>query len=451
MHCHGEILGVAQLHLGLPFNPDVKEPTKIKPILIFCDNDDRIPTLSADYTFLRAPVQAVSSQDVAALRGLFVRGEHEQTGQCPMQLSLETYSLIVNYVADRENLASLCRASKTFQKLAERKLYHSLDLRGIVRTTSMCRLLAITRRLSVLVEALSIRYSEDDSADSDESGYHVPDDYWDDVANALRTTTELKHLNVYIETGDQAAQSWVLNHCTFQLHSFHCDFSWDDHLASFLNTQTQLSDLYLLDFRNDTSDTHISSLDDRSMPKLSTLECTFMDAAATISPGRPISRLKTCFSRSRIEEKRTEMTNLFTKLRTSRKSLRTLDIADSAYTAEFSTELLNIVVNTVSNLNNLRYLGTLVLPVGGRERIAFYGSLMRLHKLQCIEVEVSDWEPPPTSPAALRALTLELRIYCPSIQRVIFVQDFDRTVMKMTDDFCVVDDDVNVETLWRSL
>ena len=76
---------------------------------------------------------------------------------------------------------------------------------------------------------------------------------------------------------------------------------------------------------------------------------------------------------------------------------------------------------------------------------------MRLHRLQCIEVEVSDWEPAPTSAAALRALTLELRIYCPSITRVVFVHDFDRTVMKMEDSMCVVDADTNTDTLWRDI
>lgn len=369
-----------------------------------------------------------------------------------MQLSLETYSLIVNYVASRENLASLCRVSKTFQKVAERKLYNTLDLRGYTRTASMCRLLSSKERLAILVEALSIHHTEDASTDSDGSVYPFPEDYWDTIADALRQASKLRHLNIYVDTGDEATHSWVLDRCTFQLRSFHCDFTWDAHLSTFLNTQFQLSDLYLVDFRSDTpADTLLSPLHDRALPKLSTLECTFMEAAAVLSPGRPVSRLKTCFSRSQILEKRDEMSDLFTKLRTSRKPLRTLDIADSSYTQEFSTELLNAVVQTFANLNHLRYLGTLVLPVGGPERVAFYGTLMRLHKLQCIEVEVSDWDPAPTNPAALRALTLELRIYCPSISRVVYVHDFDRTVMKMADNHCVVDVEANAETLWRDI
>lgn len=296
-------------------------------------------------------------------------------GAEPMQLSLETYSLIVNYVASRENLASLCRVSKTFQKVAERKLYNTLDLRGYTRTASMCRLLSSKERLAILVEALSIHHTEDASTDSDGSVYPFPEDYWDTIADALRQASKLRHLNIYVDTGDEATHSWVLDRCTFQLRSFHCDFTWDAHLSTFLNTQFQLSDLYLVDFRSDTpADTLLSPLHDRALPKLSTLECTFMEAAAVLSPGRPVSRLKTCFSRSQILEKRDEMSDLFTKLRTSRKPLRTLDIADSSYTQEFSTELLNAVVQTFANLNHLRYLGTLVLPVGGPEVRAFSSS-----------------------------------------------------------------------------
>ena len=63
------------------------------------------------------------------------------------------------------------------------------------------------------------------------------------------------------------------------------------------------------------------------------------------------------------------------------------------------------------------------------KRLQFYGRLMKFPKLLCVELEVSGWEPPPMTPAALRALTYELRIYCPSITQVGFVYDFDRAMM----------------------
>lgn len=76
---------------------------------------------------------------------------------------------------------------------------------------------------------------------------------------------------------------------------------------------------------------------------------------------------------------------------------------------------------------------------------------MNFPRLQCIELEVSEWDPAPMSPAALRALTFELRIYCPTVSRVIFVYDFDRAVMKMTESRCVLDSDAAVDTLWREV
>ena len=59
---------------------------------------------------------------------------------------------------------------------------------------------------------------------------------------------------------------------------------------------------------------------------------------------------------------------LVTSLRRSTKRLRTLDLADSSYTEEFSLVVLRQVA---TNLPDLRYLGTLVLPVGIEVRAPF--------------------------------------------------------------------------------
>lgn len=76
---------------------------------------------------------------------------------------------------------------------------------------------------------------------------------------------------------------------------------------------------------------------------------------------------------------------------------------------------------------------------------------MRLSRLRCIEVEISEWDPAPTHPAALRALTYELRLYCSTLTRVVFVYDFDRYLVKVVDNVCVVDDDADTETLWQEV
>jgi hypothetical protein len=76
--------------------------------------------------------------------------------------------------------------------------------------------------------------------------------------------------------------------------------------------------------------------------------------------------------------------------------------------------------------------------------------LMRLRKLHTIELEVSEWDPTP-QPHALRALASEVRLYCPSIVCIVFVQDFERTVVRVMNGFCVVDNDTITDNLWREL
>lgn len=60
--------------------------------------------------------------------------------------------------------------------------------------------------------------------------------------------------------------------------------------------------------------------------------------------------------------------------------------------------------------------------------------LRRLPFIECVEVEVTDWDPPPMSFPALRAITNELRLYCRTVKKVVFVYDFDRLVITATDD-----------------
>ena len=74
---------------------------------------------------------------------------------------------------------------------------------------------------------------------------------------------------------------------------------------------------------------------------------------------------------------------------------------------------------------------------------------MRLPMAHSLELEVSHWYPPPSSSNALRALCAELRIYAPSVRRVIFVNDFDRTIVTAVKGVCRVEDAIGAELLWR--
>ncbi|KAG6917162.1 hypothetical protein DXG01_003598 [Tephrocybe rancida] len=383
-----------------------------------------------------------------------------------MELTLEAYRNIVRNLGSRADIATLCRVSRGFQYVCERALYNTLYLRDVRDAISLCTTLAGQPRLSVLVEALTIYLSDDendsDGSDSEEAQDDaetppLPDAYWSTVSNALQKTGRLRYLNIHIHSNTDKAVAWILGSCTFRLRRFHCDLDWDLHLVAFLNAQVDLDDLYISDYNETGSGTPTSNvpsssliLDAHSLPHLATLECTFSEAAIAIVPGRPITHLKTCFSRSEPSEKREEMLLLLSKIKLSTQTLHSLDIADSTYSEAFSVDLLSCIVRTRATTNELRYIGTLVLPIMGKERLRFYGLLMRLPRIQCVEVEVSEWVPAPTSPPALRALASEMRLYTPTVTRVVFVHDFDRTVVTAINGVCRVDpEDVSADTLWR--
>uniref|UniRef100_A0A0W0F6E3 F-box domain-containing protein n=1 Tax=Moniliophthora roreri TaxID=221103 RepID=A0A0W0F6E3_MONRR len=304
-------------------------------------------------------------------------------------------------------------------------------------------------------------------------------EYWNSISSALRKTNALKHLNIFVNGPFDTSNTWIFEGCEFQLRSFHCDLNWNDQLVNFLYTQVNLHDLFLIDYNESSQESHtatstvISSsipipterpdtttltntkmIDNTQfLPNLSKLECTFSEAALALVPNRPVTHLKTCFSRSDATEKRAELYLLFSRIRRSTRRLRSLDIADSSYTEAFSMEMLRTVVATGATSAELRYLGTVVLPIGGQQRLKFYGLLMRLPRIACVEFEVTEWDPSPlaTGAPAFKALANELRLYCPTVTRVIFVHDFERTVISYTNGVGKLDLEISPEILWRDV
>ncbi|KAI5120456.1 hypothetical protein M0805_008503 [Coniferiporia weirii] len=397
-----------------------------------------------------------------------------------MELSREAYQLIIQNVGSRSDLYALTRVSKAFQRAAERALYNTLLMRNPTTTIILCNTLAANARLAILVDALTVFASpaapvgEDEGEEEDGNGgssepermgdSSLPGGFWDALAAALRQTNRLRFLNIHVD-GD-ASNAWVLRGCAFRLRSFHCDLAWDADLVEFLDMQDQMRDLYLADYAAPSQPTPqpeagrehepqpqpqpqavpATTLRAGSLSVLSTLECSFIEAVTALAPGRPVVRVKTCFSREDTPGKTAELRQLGASLRHASARVCSLDLADSSYTEEFSLAVLALLV---PRLTELRYLGTLVLPVG-LERLQFFGLLMRLRRLHTVELEVSEWEPAPT-PQALRALASELRLYCPSIMCVVFVQDFERTVVRTINGFCAVDPDASADNLWRDV
>lgn len=339
-----------------------------------------------------------------------------------MELSREAYQLIVQNIGNKADLCTLARVSKPFQFAAERALYNTLYMRDPGETVTLCKLLASQHRLAIHVDALTVfvneglsdnepsdkddGYDQADEADEVGGGKTFPDNYWEALAGALQRTIRLRFFNLHID-GDPS-HAWILRDCTFKLRTFHCDLAWDEHLVSFLDTQNRLEDLYLADYAvistlvdtgpaviqvrdpeceapppgtptsplstpasqygeqvfstMQSSVVHpVTVIDGRALSALSTLECSFADAFTTFTPGRPIARVKTCFSREDSAGKAQELTQLLGSLRRSSRPIRCLDLADSSYTEEFSLTVLGEVTRY---LLELQYLGTLVLPVG---------------------------------------------------------------------------------------
>ena len=319
-----------------------------------------------------------------------------------MDLTLEAYRSIVKYVGSRADIVTLCGVSKGFRHVAERALYNTLFMRNDDETTILCNTLTVAPRLARHVDALTISASDDensshsDSDDYDEDAHPAaPEMNWPAISRALETTTRLRYLNVHISYADRAL-SWVLDKSTFQLRKFHCEFDWDKALVDFLNRQESLEDLFVMDYRDGqekSSETtnpvdppsDLLRIADDSMPKLSILDCTFSEAAMAIVPGRPITHLKTCFSTDELTAKRREMQSLLSRIALSTMSLRSLDIADSSYTDTFSSELLAAIAHTRSPvMAELKHLGTLVLPIDGREVQCLLFLLLKSLELNCV-------------------------------------------------------------------
>jgi hypothetical protein len=299
-----------------------------------------------------------------------------------MELTLEAYRSIVKYVESRADIATLCRVSRGFRRVAERALYNTLFMRNDEGTTLLCRTFATSSRLAVHVDALTIYLLDDDDDDDSSSDDDNSDTQgespqtrtmdWVAIACALQRTTQLRYFNVHISSSITSI-AWILDGCTFQLQKFHCDFAWDHKLVEFLDTQMELEDLYILDY-SDHKDTTVEPIHLRAhaLHKLSMLECTFSEAAMALVPGRPITHLKTCFSRTETTAKREEMCDLLLKVALSTRALRSIDIADASYTETFSLEFLSAISDMGSAVTELQHLGTLVLPVEGRKVSSIY-------------------------------------------------------------------------------
>jgi hypothetical protein len=270
-----------------------------------------------------------------------------------MQLSLEIHELVVSHVSDRADIASLCQVSRTFRYVAERALYKSLFMnQDSPATIPLCDSLFYQARVARLVEAITIVVSDEG----------MDNEYWSVVATALQRTTQLRFLTVIVVGTGFVPLSWILSSCTFRLHGFHSDLQWDPGLEDFLCKQSRLRDVYLAHYARKRS--HPSCF---MLPNLSIFESLSPEAAIDLIPGRPVSRVKIRFSRAQPHRKRDELAHLCTSLQQSTQPILSLETVDIAPTEAFTLETLSYIVASFVRSICLRYLGTLMLPVRGKE------------------------------------------------------------------------------------
>ena len=74
-----------------------------------------------------------------------------------------------------------------------------------------------------------------------------------------------------------------------------------------------------------------------------------------------------------------------------------------------------------------------------------------MRELRSAELDVSEWEPPPVSFAALRGLARELHLFVPSIATLVFMRDLEPTVLRTVDGIWHLTDDILVDTVWRTI
>jgi hypothetical protein len=127
--------------------------------------------------------------------------------------------------------------------------------RASSNTILLCRVLAEQPRRSRLVTALAIYLDEGGQGDNkcnpqeQEPSSSLSHYFWTSISCALRNTTSLRLLRVYLNGGIPTSYARTLDGCSFQLHTFHCDLAWDVHLISFLITQRELTDRRSAHFR----------------------------------------------------------------------------------------------------------------------------------------------------------------------------------------------------------
>ncbi|KAI0696162.1 hypothetical protein BC835DRAFT_885689 [Cytidiella melzeri] len=175
-------------------------------------------------------------------------------------LPLELYRDVFSYVTSMRDLCSLSVLCRDLQPEAEFYIYRFVHSTSRSQTEYLCDIITSSIHRHMLVRSLSISHDEWKGAPISEARDR---EYWERIARLLHDLPYLEDLKIH----DMAMQhgnpnAWVLSSATFTLAHFDSDFVFDDHLASFLNTQRNLKRLYWSEnYADDDSRRTLESLD----------------------------------------------------------------------------------------------------------------------------------------------------------------------------------------------
>ncbi|KAH9480096.1 hypothetical protein JR316_0006693 [Psilocybe cubensis] len=315
-----------------------------------------------------------------------------------LALSPEICSRIVALSAHRRrDLLSLCATCKAFQRDAEVKIYTEVILAEPAQALIACETLGSNERLAQYVKSFCFN-QEFPPRRLQDTNLGRP--FWESVQRAL---IAMSNLEVLLISDSSYQNSWILDspNINFQLQEVKLRFTWDEPIVRFLETQNSLRNIHFYYFDDSQ---HV--LQPQSLPELRVFD-------GSLSIGMQVMHCQLTHIQLVVDCDAGPALSLLPRLGGLRKTLRGLSLLDISDDAALSA--LDIISRY---LPNLIHVGLFAYPA--LRRYEFHQYLMRMPRLEIIEVDVGRWLERPTTSAGQRALASELRTYVPTIKMVVF-------------------------------
>ncbi|KAH9849488.1 hypothetical protein C2E23DRAFT_888202 [Lenzites betulinus] len=324
-----------------------------------------------------------------------------------VQLPPEVFSAIVSYATPRDILV-LSRTSKAFHRATEPRIYASVVLCDVQSIFLGCHSLLVRDAYRCPYVKALIIFQDPQRVTNRNNVTNTPLQFWLAIQHVLIKTVNLENLYLHVTS---ATHTWILDHdeIKLQLREANLRLPWDEHVVSFLETQPKLKILATDDSRDD------GPLYPLSPTALPILEC--YSGPLLVVPellGCPLRRLQ---MRTKNETARL-VPSILSDLGKITKTLRNLCILGLPEKLTLETVQL---VSTAVFAPYLHYLGILPLPGTPSEASwkHLYHCLMKLSALALLELDVAHLEPRPNENMQ-RVILHELRIFCPTLQQVVY-------------------------------